>query len=262
MRIGFTIILNGIHHLKHNDYYNTLIKNLDHWIIVEGVALPTGSTSWCKELPADMHKNFLSNDGTTEFLDKLKTENLNVHVVRPVGKPWNNKDQQVNMAIDVAKSLYKEGKGYMLWQIDIDEQWTLEQMVEAENHLNQHNGKTGCFYCNYYVGPRQMAFGQWGEGKQEPYRRLWNWKGEDFETHEPPKLKGKNGPGLLLTQRFNHFAYYYPQDVKFKEKYYGGYEGLYQRWLNVQDNRDVISVKELLGPNTWWSFTQTYIKYV
>jgi len=257
MRIGFTIILNGLHHLKHNDYYKTLSKNLDYWVIVEGVALPTGSTSWCKELPDDMHKNFISNDGTTEFLDSIKSDK--VRVIRPNNRAWVNKDEQVNAAITEIKTITND---CMLWQIDIDEQWTLQQMIEAETHLTNHGGKTGCFYCNYFVGPRQMAFGQWGEGKQEPYRRLWNWKGEDFETHEPPKLKGKNGPGLLLTQRFNHYAYYYPQDVKFKEKYYGGYEGLYQRWLNVQDNRDVISIKELLGPNTWWSFTQTFIKYV
>jgi len=257
MRIGFTIILNGLHHLKHNDYYKTLSKNLDYWVIVEGVALPTGSTSWCKELPADMHKNFLSNDGTTEFLDSIKSDKI--RVIRPNNKAWKNKDGQVNAAIAEIKTITND---CMLWQIDVDEQWTLQQMVDAETHLTNHNGKTGCFYCNYFVGPRQMAFGQWGEGKHEPYRRLWNWKGEDFETHEPPKLKGKNGPGLLLTQRFNHYAYYYPQDVKFKEKYYSGYEGLYQRWLNVQDNRDIISVKELLGLNTWWSSTQTYIKYV
>jgi len=257
MRIGFTIILNGLHHLKHNDYYKTLCDNLDYWVLVEGVSLPTGSTSWCKELPDDMHKNFLSNDGTTEFLDSIKSDK--VRVIRPNNRAWKNKDEQVNAAIAEIKTITDE---CMLWQIDVDEQWTLQQMKEAETHLTNHNGKTGCFYCNYFVGPRQMAYGQWGEGKHEPYRRLWDWKGEDFETHEPPKLKGKNGPGLLLTQRFNHYAYYYPQDVKFKEKYYGGYEGLYQRWLNVQDNRDVISIKELLGPNTWWSFTQTYIKYV
>ena len=260
MRIGFTIILNGLRHLKHNDYYMILPNILDHWIIVEGVSQPTGSTSWCKELPPSMHKNYLSNDGTTEFLDNIKSNKI--HVVRPDNRPWKNKDEQVNKAIEVAKTLVKEGDECMLWQIDIDEQWYPEDMIKAEEHLRNNNGKTGCFLCNYFVGKNQIAIGHWGEGNYEPYRRLWNWKGENFISHEPPKLEGKNGTGLLLPQRFNHYAYYYEEDVKFKEAYYGGYEGLYERWLKVQENKDIIPVSELLGNNTWWGRTQTYIKYV
>jgi len=257
IRIGFTIVLNGLRHLKHNDYYKILPNILDHWIIVEGVSLPTGSTSWCKELPDSMHKNYLSNDGTTELLDSIKCNKI--HIVRPIIGPWKNKDEQVNAAIKVARSLTNE---CMLWQIDVDEQWYPEDMIKAEEHLIKNNGKTGCFLCNYYVGKNQVAFGHWGEGNYEPYRRLWNWKGENFISHEPPKLEGKNGPGLLLTQRFNHYAYYFEEDVKFKEVYYGGYEGLHERWKEVQENREIIPVENLLGPNTWWSKTQTYIKYI
>ena len=257
MRIGFTIVLNGINHLLHNNYYLTLSKNLDYWIIVEGVSLPTGSTSWCKKLPPSMHKNYLSNDGTTEFLDKIKNDKIKV--ISPNNRPWNNKDEQVNAAITEIKKITNE---CMLWQIDIDEQWTAKQMNSAEDYLLKNNGKTGCFYCDYYAGKNQQVFGQWGEGKIEPYRRLWNWKGEKFVTHEPPKLEGKNGPGLLLPQRFKHFAYYFKEDVMFKEKYYGNYEGLYDRWIKVQNNRDTILISQLLGPKIWWSNTQTYIKYI
>jgi len=257
MRIGFTIVLNGIKHFEHNYYYQRLINSLDYWIIVEGVAKPTGSTSWCKDLPNTLHNNYLSNDGTTKFLDGIKSDK--VRVIRPNNRPWNNKDEQVNAAITEIKTITDS---CMLWQIDVDEQWTLEDMKAAEDSLIKNNGKTGCFYCNYFVGINQQVFGQWGEGKIEPYRRLWDWKGEKFITHEPPKLEGKNGPGLLLPQRFDHYAYFFEEDVRFKEAYYSGYEGLVDRWKKVQNNRDVLPVKELLGPNTWWSTTQTYIKYV
>ena len=50
MRIAFSIILNGLHHLQHNNYYQTMLDNFDYWVIVEGQALPNGSTSWCKQL--------------------------------------------------------------------------------------------------------------------------------------------------------------------------------------------------------------------
>lgn len=258
MRIAYTIILNGLRHLKHNDYYKTMIENFDLWVIVEGVANNTGSTSWCRNLPDTYHNNFLSNDGTTEFLDELQSTYGNVKIIRPVHRSWKNKDEQVNVAIAEIKKTASE---CFLWQIDIDEQWTKEQLCLAESELTSNNGKTGCFYCNFFVGPGLVAKGDWGEGRITPYRRLWRWCGEEFETHEPPKLRGKNGPGLLLTPRFNHFAYYYKEDVMFKELYYSGYDGLYNRWLDIQTNdfSQPQHVSHLLGRNTWWGNTNTQI---
>lgn len=259
MRIGFTIILNGLRHLKHNDYYNTLLNSLDLWVIAEGVAQNKGSTSWCNTPTTTYHNNFLSNDGTTEFIDELAREYPNLKIVRSNTGYWNSKDDQVNAAINEIKKHTTSGK---LWQIDIDEQWALEQFIQAEQELDSNNGKTGCFICNYYVGKNQIAIGEWGEGRVDPYRRLWNWEGEDFLTHEPPKLIGKNGPGLLLTPKFNHYAYYFEEDVKFKEMYYGGYAGLYQRWLYIQQNTSILPIRELLGDKIWWSNTNTHIKYI
>lgn len=259
MRVAFTIVLNGLRHLEHNDFWRKMVKMFDYWVIVEGVSLPTGSTSWCKELPDTMHKKFLSVDGTTELIDIINKCNGNVFVVRNDNKPFKNKDEQVNAAIVKLQKLV-DGQCF-LWQIDVDEQWTVEQLVEAEKMLIDNDGKTGCFLCNYYVGEKQKVIGEWGEGRHLPYRRLWNWKGEMFKTHEPPTLDGKNGPGLLLPQRFEHFAYYFEEDVKFKEAYYQGYEGLYERWKKVQENRSTMDVGSLLGNNTWWSKTQTFIIY-
>jgi hypothetical protein len=257
MRIAFTIVLNGLRHLEHNNFYHKMVDNFDHWIIVEGVAKPNGSTNWCKELPTIFHNNYISNDGTTEYLDAHR--HLNVRILRPLEGAWDSKDQQVNAAISEIKRITNE---CFLWQIDVDEQWELIDLVQAEKDLVTNHGKTGCFLCNYYVGEKQKVIGQWGEGRLEPYRRLWDWKGEMFIKHEPPTLVGKNGPGLLLPQRFNHYAYFFEQDVKFKEIYYQGYEGLYERWLKVQGNRGQIHIKELLGEKTWWGNTNTNIQYI
>jgi len=256
-RVAFTIILNGHRHLVHKNYYNTMSKNFDLWVIVEGLSNPGGSTSWCNKLDSKFHNNFISNDGTSEYLDNNKKDNI--IVVRPKNKPWASKDEQVNAAIKEIKKYYKE---CYLWQIDIDEQWSKNQLEESEKYLDESNGKTGCFLCNYFVGPNQLVLGEWGEGTGGPYRRLWKWKGESFKTHEPPTLNGKNGPGFLIPVRFNHYAYYFEEDVKFKEEYYGSYDGLYERWKKVQENRGTIPVSELLGPNLMWSFTKTNIKYI
>lgn len=256
-RVGLTILLNGLHHLKHNNYYQYLSSVLDFWVIVEGVSSPNGSTSWCKNLDASFHNNFLSKDGTTEFLDN--NPKSNVVVVRNNTSPWKSKDEQVNAGINIIKTQYSE---CFLWQIDIDEQWSLQKFMLAENLMDVHKAKTGLFVCNYFVGKNQQVFGEWGENTREPYRRLWKWKGEEFKTHEPPLLNGKNGPGYLLPIRFNHFSYFFEEDVLFKEQYYGGYEGLHERWLKIQSNRSIIPVKYLLGPNIQWSYSNSYIKYI
>ena len=73
-RVAFTIILNGHRHLVHNNYYETMSDNFDLWVIVEGVANPGGSTEWCNKLIDSFHNNFISNDGTSEFLDKNKED--------------------------------------------------------------------------------------------------------------------------------------------------------------------------------------------
>jgi len=258
MRAAFTILLNGYEHLIHNNYYKTLVNNFDLWVIAEGVSMNDGSTSWCNKLSDTFHNNFLSNDGSSEFIDKISQENKNVKIVRSATKFWKSKDEQVNAAVT---EIRKATNNCNLWQIDIDEQWTLENLVLAEEELKSNNGKTGCFLSNYYVGKNQIVTGEWGEGAYSPYRRLWNWRGEEFETHEPPKLKGKNGPGLLLTPRFNHYAYYFEKDVIFKEAYYSGYTGLVDRWKSVQKNKGTIHVRELLGQKLWWSHTNTYIQY-
>ena len=256
-RVAFTIILNGINHLKHKDFYQKMAQNFDLWVIVEGVAGNGGSTSWCRNVDQSFHSNFLSIDGTTEFLDNNKRDN--VIVLRTLNQPWVSKDEQVNAAINIIKEKYTE---CFLWQVDVDEQWSLESLNLAEDLLLEKGGKTGCFFSNYFVGPKQQVFGEWGENKTEPYRRLWHWKGELFKTHEPPQLNGRNGPGFLLPVRFDHYSYFFEADVIFKEKYYSGYDGIYDRWKQIQKNTGVVHVRELLGPNIRWSYTNSYIKYI
>jgi len=259
MRIAFTILLNGINHLTHNEYYQTLLDIFDYWVVVEGVARNSGSTSWCCELKDTFHNNYLSNDGTTEFLDKLKNTTEKLIVVRNDKGYWESKDEQVNAAISEIKKITNKCK---LWQIDIDEQWTKEQIITAETELDNNNGKTGCFLCNCFVGKEQVVIGDWGEGRLEPYRRLWNWSGADFLSHEPPKLADGNNPRYLLTPKFNHYSYYFEEDVKFKEAYYGSYSGLYDRWLTIQSNKGSLPIRALLGDKIWWSNTNTCIQYI
>jgi hypothetical protein len=226
MRIIFTIIFNGLHHLTHNNQAEFILNNCDKWVVVEGASHSTGSTSWCKKIPNTLHNNGASVDGTREFLDNLSKVTDKIIYI-PSNGFWNSKDHQVNRAIDEVKKITDK---CFLWEFDIDEQWTSEAMDKAEKELVEKNAKTGSFLANCYVGKNIKALGEWGECLPGGYTRLWNWSGEYFSKHEPPTLEGGNGVHLTLTPKFNHYNYYFEQDVKFKNDWYGGHEGIYERW--------------------------------
>lgn len=248
MRLGFTIAFNALHHLQRNGYAEQLIDMLDYWVVVEGLALPGGSTAWCRQVGQNWHDGGASRDGTRDFLEALhKAHPKRMRAVLS-DRPWASKDEMVNRALVESRSMFgarAQQAGGFLWQIDADEQWTAEDMESAEEALFEAEGDTGMFLADYYVGrdmsdpsvdplPMLVARGEWGEGKKLPYRRLWWWKGQDFESHEPPTLKGGNGKEALLPQRFKHYAYMHAQDVVFKEDYYSGHEGLFERWTALQ----------------------------
>lgn len=234
MRVALTIILNGKHHLEHNDYASRLLDIVDLWCIVEGASLSTGSTSWCKQMPPWSHNNGRSVDGTIECVKELAAKSDKLLFVEGSGF-WTNKDAQVNAGINKIREKVQRA---FLWEIDCDEQWTREQMDSAEKDLVAHGAKTGQFLADYWIGKRLMAKGEWGEGNGMPYNRLWNWHGELFANHEPPQLVGGNGKQVVLPQRFQHYAYYFEQDVKFKDAWYGGHEHIHQRWLRLQSEAE------------------------
>lgn len=247
MRIGFTIIFNGAHHLEHNGWAEKLVGMLDRWVIIEGAAAPNGSTSWCKDISKEftgqMETGFGSVDHTKELIGALAGACPHVAVVGKFGF-WTSKDEMVNAAIKEIGDVGYPGDNVFLWQLDIDEQWTKEQMDEAERMLVEMDANCGCFHADHYVGKELLARGCWGEGNDHDdpllnaYRRLWRWSGQRFETHEPPTLEGGNGKEVLLPQRFQHYAYYFERDVAFKAAYYQGYENLYYKWLLLQKERD------------------------
>ncbi len=260
MRVGFTIILNGEHHLKHNNYAEFLAKNLDLWIIVEGAAKNAGSTSWCKDMSEEYQCVGTSVDNTVSYIDELREKYKNIILVNSVFGFWPSKDAMVNAAI---KALKKHTNKCTLFEIDIDEQWTANDMLDAEMMLKESGGKIGTFLCDYYVGENLRAVGDWGEGNLVPYRRLWLWEGEYFKTHEPPMLDGENDPVVMLPQRFKHYAYYFEKDVKFKNDWYSGHEGIYERWKEIQmlpQNEFPIKLDRLITGH--WGKTKTEIIYV
>lgn len=236
MRIAFSIIHNGLHHLLHNEQYVKILNSCDKWIVVEGASLSNGSTRWCNEFPKELHNNGGSIDGTIEFLTDLSKKTEKLHLVISNGF-WKSKDHQVNRAIEELKKIVDK---CWLWEIDIDEQWEPEQMTQAELELQKSGAKAGCFKAICFIGKNLRAIGDWGEARTYGYTRLWKWEGENFICHEPPVLEGLMGiDPLMLSPVFRHYNYYFEEDVIFKDRWYGGHEGIYERWklINSLDQR-------------------------
>lgn len=226
LRIGFTIILNGVHHLMHNNYAKYLLTEcLDYWIIVEGASLSNGSTAWCNNMPSDYTDNGKSKDGTIKYIKDLQSKYTNLIYVSHDGF-YDSKDVQVNLAINEIKKITNS---CYLWEIDADEQWTKDDMIYSENELLNGGGKCGVFSCNLYIAKHLIIRGTWGE---HDYRRLWNWQGELFEKHEPPTLTN-NLPIIPMSKRFNHYSYYFENDVKFKSQWYGNHQDVYDNWSKI-----------------------------
>lgn len=230
MRIAFTIIYEGLHHLKHKGMADFMAENFDYWIVIEGLSGATGSTSWCKNLSLPPR----STDGTHEFMEGFTKQHPHV-IYYSLGQRWKSKDEMVNEAIKVV-SLVTDS--CYLWQVDADEIWTSSQLQAAEIELDRKKAKAGAFQFTHYLcktdsGEQLIGTGQWGSGYNI---RLFKWEGEKFVSHEPPMLKGQT-ESIPLTPRYHHYSYYFEKDVLFKSLYYQGHENIYKHWLELKRGR-------------------------
>lgn len=249
----FTIVLNGKPFI---DYHIEVFKNLPfqwHWHIIEGVADLKHDTAWTLQfggqITEEIHCDGLSNDGTTEYLEELiKQYPNNITIYRqPNGRFWDGKKEMVNAP------LTNINEECLLWQIDVDELWTLEQLYTARHLFIENPHKTAAFYwCWYFVGKDLVVSSRncYSQNPQQEWLRTWRYKpGYFWIAHSPPVLakptsEGKwenvatinpfshqetEEQGLL----FQHFAYVTPQQLQFKEKYYG-YKNAYLQWQALQ----------------------------
>lgn len=231
-RVAFTIVLNGEHHLKHNDYFEKAIGWFDYWVFAEGASNNTGSTSWCNSFPDEYCNDGRSTDGTIDYLKYLKSkypDKVKI-IISPFGR-WKNKDEQVNAAILKIKEQFNSG---YLWQMDVDEQWKKSDIDMVEWSMKENNATMASVACNYYLGEGIKAVGgNWG-GDGEWYR-CWKWDGELFKYHEPPLFDREERIMRIDRPMFEHYAYYFEKDVLFKSKYYAQHENIHTNWLKLKD---------------------------
>ncbi|HEY9619558.1 MAG TPA: glycosyltransferase family 1 protein [Crinalium sp.] len=250
----FTIVLNGEPFIR---YHIDVLKQLPfrwHWHIVEGVAELKHDTAWSLHsgghIADDLHDRGRSNDGTLAYLDELQQnypDNVTVYR-KPEGTFWDGKREMVNAPLE--NILEK----CLLWQIDVDELWTADQLCQARELFINNPDKTAAYYwCWYFVGERLVISSRncYTQNPKQEWLRTWRFEpGSIWAAHEPPRLVKplENGQwqdvatinpflhqdtekaGLL----FQHFAYVTPQQLQFKESYYG-YQGAIAQWMQLQE---------------------------
>jgi len=241
-----------------------------HWHIVEGLAALRHDTAWSVgrggRVPNEFELSPLSNDGTTGYLDELRgTFPENVTVYRKKGgQIWDGKIEMVSAPISQIR------ESALLWQVDADELWTVQQ-IEAVHELfrKQPDRTAAIFPCQFFVGPdlctdRWQVYGNFVPGE---WLRVWRFEpGDRWASHEPPRLVrslGEKNVEDVAAKRpfshtemaaaglvFQHFAYATEQQVRFKESYYG-YPGAVKAWRKLQQSpQDQIRLRNVL-PWIW-----------
>lgn len=203
------------------------------WSIMEGVAENTKCTSWCKKIPPR-----LSNDGTTQYLESLRFDPRIKLYQKPL---WHGKHEMVNAPLGNIK------EDCLLWQVDSDEIWTVEQIEKVRRLFLQHPARNQAFfYCRYFVGPDIVTVGNDSYGNNpDEWLRVWRFKpGMKFLSHEPPKLTIASPRSFTRDEThreglvFDHYAYATEKQLALKQQYYGGNSGLYvnavEDWKRLQ----------------------------
>jgi len=249
----FTLVLNGEPFI---DYHIDVFKQLPfrwHWHIVEGVADLKHDTSWSLagggNITDAIHYQGRSNDGTTEYLDELARlypENVTVYR-QPENVFWDGKREMVNAPL---ANIHEE---CLLWQVDVDELWTVEQLCTGRHLFINNPEKTAAFYwCWYFVGKNLVITTRncYAQNPQQEWLRTWRFKpGAVWAAHEPPILveplpdnqcRNVAAVNPFLHEEteewgliFQHFAYVTPRQLQFKEQYYG-YKNAVSQWIALQ----------------------------
>ena len=271
-----TLVLNGMPFLTR--HYGVLreTKLRFEWHVVEGLAIGRADASRpYSSRPLPFHKDGLSIDGTTEYLDNLAETDDRVIVTRNCRTDgilrcaWTDKIAMCNEALRRMTSGKKE---QMILQVDADELWSATQILAAYDVLMQQSEvRCAFFHCHFLVGPNLATATPGGYGHSNGYEWLRAWKASPghvlFTSHAPPTLIHRNAGGWETLGRcldhattaragavFTHYAYVTKTQVAFKEAFYG-YSGAISGWTRLQTAPLPANLSDFLP----WAFKNTLV---
>jgi glycosyl transferase family 2 len=123
-----------------------------------------------------------STDGTVSILRELETQLPNLKVVY-TSHPWRGKTEMVQAAM-------RHMEPGWVFQRDVDEFWFEEDLQRLKSVVDDSDYTDAEFYAYHFWGDRahHMRLSKDVWGNQIPWRRLFRWKGERWESHEPPRM--------------------------------------------------------------------------
>ncbi|WP_219762395.1 glycosyltransferase family 4 protein [Neoroseomonas alba] len=249
----FTIVLNGEPFIRYHEAMLAQLPFRWHWHVVEGVAALRHDTAWSVAAGGrvldSVHREGRSNDGTSEYLDDLARRFPGQVTIyrKPPGEFWDGKKEMVNAPLpNIAEEC-------LLWQIDNDELWTVDQIVEMRRlFLAEPERGAAYYWCWYFVGPDKVISTRRNYAQNPAFEWLRTWRfrpGDHWAAHEPPTLVRPDpagGEAVDIARQspfmhdeteahgavFQHFAYVTEAQLGFKETYYG-YAGATARWREL-----------------------------
>jgi hypothetical protein len=233
-KIAFTPILNGMPFIKKQAEF--IPNNFDHWYIIEGVLNNNNDGCHNGNVVDErfISKNFLSIDGTTEFLDELTSKNKNITVIR-IDRPWNG-------YVEMANSFMNEVENSFLMYIDVDEFWTKKHIDEIYEFACNNTYNTFMFKCYYFFGKDRYVYedNKFGNNWFEWIRAFVVKDKMKFTSLQPPSLYNEKDirlfPRYATEQKgwiFTHYAYAIKEQIIFKEVFHK-HANLLEHWNNLQ----------------------------
>jgi hypothetical protein len=236
-----TCVVNGMPFIQHHLGVFEKLHIPWRWHIYEGISHTPFTANTIRP---DMHKNGLSIDGTTEYLELINHHpNVIIHRV--------NGDWDTLYLTERFQRMIKSITGPTLaWQLDVDEYWTVDQ-IHRMNHMfeNQPQKQAAWFYCRFFVGPQICLTGINCAGNNCSYewKRVWRHApGMQYAKHDPPVVIG-DGEDVFSKNYFshneclenglifNHYAYVLEKQVLFKQKRYA-FQNAVLDWRRLQAN--------------------------
>jgi len=264
----FTLVLNGMPFLEEQW---KVLQSLDipfRWHLIEGIAELKADTGWSVvrggRCPDEFHRDFLSIDGTSDFIDSLASEYPDVVSCHRTDGPWPGKRAMCQAAVE------EIDHEVLLWQLDADEIWGGETIrAVGEEFASSDKWQAAQFRCRFYVSPNHVLdnIGSYGNDPRVEWRRVWRFRpGDEWTSHEPPVLSRRGRdlfehPHLSAETtsqhgwKFDHFAYVREEQVRFKEAYYG-YPGAVEGWNRLRGSEgEAVMASEYLSwiPSGLWA---------
>lgn len=213
------IVLNGEPFIRY--CLRQLYPHAHEIIVVEG-----GSRKAASFAP-DGH----STDGTLEVLNAFKRDEDPEDKVTVVAREgfWSEKDEQSQAYANIAT-------GNWLWQVDVDEFYTHEDLEKVKRYLRENPDITA---VSFRQRPFFGGLGYWFDSynlraeNTSEYHRLFRWgAGYQYTTHRPPTVVDDKGIDVRRkrwlsardTERMGVVLYHYslllPKQVRDKCAYY------------------------------------------